>query len=755
MNILILPVLIVSATLAQAQTTPPATQTHSGDIPASAVTTTGRRTAEIVRRLNAVAATDAVKLDGVLDDEVWKRAAVADGFTQSEPATGRAATEATEVRVAFDANNLYIGAYLHDHEPNRIVVNEIRKDFKEEDQDDFEVILDTFHDRHNGYVFITNVEGAKLDRQVAGEGREINGSWDAVWDVRTRRVADGWVVEMAIPFRSLRYDPNGDGTWGVNFSRRIRRKNEVTFWAPIPREFNLARLTLAGELVGVRPERASRDLRVKPYALGRSVRDVGLKDFMSRGAAGVDMKAGLTRALTLDVTVNPDFAQVEADEQQVNLTQFSQFHPEKREFFLENSGTFYVGDAARNNRAFVPPTPDEDMLLFFSRRIGITSSRQPVTIPVGARLTGTVGDLGVGALAMRTERQGTTPASTYSAVRLKKNLAAGSDIGVIYMGREAVDSSRDHNRAYGVDANIRFFKQLDWNSFAVASETPGKTGGQYTWRTSLNYEGQFVHVKAAALEIGEGFQDDLAYYKRTNVRKWFLDAGIRPRPAWWKAHGVRELHPHITWNYYNDLLGRPIGKNLHTANSWFFNDGGFTELSANARYEFITDSLRLNRGDPKAQRLAPGGYQWTEWRWLYNSNAARPVSFNFTASHGGLWSGTQNALNATVTMRPTYRFRLATGVQHTSADLDRPKQKFTATVWTGRANYSFTTNMFLDALTQYDAAIKQFNANIRFNLIHHPLSDLFIVFNEQRFTTPDAPMAGRSIVVKFTQMIAF
>ena len=732
--------------------------TRSGRLPAGPVTTTGRRHDESARRLTATATTPSdapIKLDGILDEAVWQRAQVAGGFVQFEPNTGQPATESTDVRVAFDANTIYIGAYLHDRDPKGIVVNDIRKDFREEDQDSFEVILDTFHDRHNGYLFITNVEGAKLDRQVSGEGREVNGSWDAVWDVKTRRVADGWIVELAIPFRSLRYDPSGDGTWGVNFARRIRRKNEVTFWSPIPREFNISRLTLAGDLVGVHPEGASRDLRVKPFVLGRSARALAGSKFSTDADVGVDIKAGLTRALTLDVTLNPDFAQVEADELQVNLTQFSQFFPEKREFFLENSGTFYVGDAARSNRAFVPPTPDEDMLLFFSRRIGITPGGARVRIPAGARLTGTVGSFGIGALAMRTERAGATPANTYSTLRLKKNLAAGSDIGLIYMSREAADSAGDYNRAYGVDANIRFFNKVDWNSFVVGSSTPGVKGGQYSWRTSANYEGQFLHAKFASLEIGDGFRDDLAFYRRTGVRKWFADVGLRPRPVWWKAHGVRELHPHITYNYYNDLAGRPVGKTLHSANTWFFSNGGFFELSANSRYEFIKDSLRLNRGNLAAQRVAPGGYQWTEWRIMYNTNASRPVSLNLNATTGGLWSGTQNSVNTTLTMRPSYRLRISTGVQHTSAKLDRPQQEFTATVWTGRANYSFSTKMFLDALTQYDQATKLFNANVRFNLIHRPLSDLFIVFNEQRFTTPDAPSAGRSVVVKFTQMMAF
>ena len=707
------------------------------------------------RRVTAIPAVGAIKLDGVLDEEIWKRAEVADGFTQSEPGTGQPATEATEVRIAYDAHFLYIGAYLHDREPGNIIINDIKKDFAEVDQDDFEVILDTYLDRHNGYMFITNAAGAKADRQVAGEGREVNGSWDAVWNVRTRIVADGWTVEMAIPFRALRFDPLAGGTWGVNFARRIRRKNEIDCWAPIPREYNVMRLSLAGDLEGIHPERTPRDILVKPYVLGRTLRAVGISPYTTNGEAGLDVKSTLTRSLTLDVTLNPDFAQAEADVQQVNLTQFSQFFPEKREFFLENSGMFYIGDAPRTNQVTAPPTPDEDLLLFFSRRVGLTAAGSPMTIPAGARLTGTADGIGIGALAMRTEATDSMPASTYSVLRLRRNLAAGSDVGAFFFARDGVGQGAGHNHVTGVDANIRFAGLVDWSSFVVGSETSGKSGGQYTWRSSLNYEGQFVHAKVAVLEIGDGFEDDLGYYRRTDVRKYFLDFGLRPRPAWWQAHGVRELHPHVTWSYYDDVAGNTIGKYLHNGQTWFFSDGAYTELSANVYYGLLTDSLRLNRADPSAQQIAPGGYQWTQWQWIYNSNASRPLALSMTAITGGLWSGSQNSLNATVTFRPDYHFRVAAGVQHTSAKLDRPKQTFDATVWTGRANYSFTTSMFLDALTQYDAAVKQFNANVRFNVIHHPLSDLFVVYNEQRFTTPDAPVAGRSLVLKFTQMMSF
>ncbi|MEK7239488.1 MAG: DUF5916 domain-containing protein [Gemmatimonadota bacterium] len=705
--------------------------------------------------ITATATTRAIRVDGVLDEADWKSAAVADGFVQSEPNTGAPASERTEVRVLHDANTLYIGAYLHDGEPGGLVVNDIRKDFKEEDQDDFEVILDTFHDRRNGYVFITNVEGARADRQVASEGREINMSWDAVWSVKTRRVADGWVAELAIPFRALRFDAGKSQSWGVNFSRRIRRKNEIAFWSPIPREYALTRLSLAGTLEGVHPEGASRDLRVKPYALARSVRATGGLEFATSGDAGVDVKARVTPGLTLDVTVNPDFAQVEADEQQVNLTQFSQFFPEKREFFLENSGVFYVGDAARNNRVQAPPTPDEDLLLFFSRRVGLTGGGLPITIPGGVRLTGKAGGLGVGALAMRTEPTTGTAANTYSTLRLRRNVGTGSDIGLLLMSREGGAHSADWNRVGGLDANIRFFGKLDWNSFGVLTRTPGKGSGQYSWRSSLNYEGKDAHIKAATLILGDGFQDDLGFYRRTDVRKWFLDAGLRPRSPWLRTHGIRELHPHFTWNYYEDLAGRTIGKHLHTGQTFFFNDGSYTELSANPRYEYITAPFRLNRNDKKAPPIAAGGYAWNEWMLKWTTDLSQPVSLAFTGTTGGLWTGSQKTVNATVTWRPTYRFRVAGTVQQSRIALDQPQETFDVTLLTGRANYSFTTNMFLDALAQYDPVAHQFNANVRFNVIHHPLSDLFIVYNEQRFTTPDQRVApGRSLVVKFTQMFS-
>ena len=745
--------IVAAATIAVAfAATPLTTWLAAQSVPGARASNASRAGTAAARTINARETKAAIKLDGVLDEPAWRDAEAARGFVQSEPRTGQPASEETEVRVLFDGATLYIGAYLHDREPGRLVVNDIKKDFREEDQDDFEVLLDTFRDRRNGYVFITNVEGARADRQVSNEGREINTSWDAVWSVRTKRVADGWTAEIAIPFRSLRYDVAAVASWGINFSRRIRRKNEVDFWAPVPREYNLSRVSLAGDLDGVVLRGGSRDLRVKPYAATRAVRETGGARFGTSADVGVDAKYGVTKSLALDLTVNPDFAQVEADEQQVNLTQFSQFFPEKREFFLENSGIFYVGDAARSNRVFAPPTADEDLLLFFSRRVGLTSKGSPIAIPAGLRLTGKVGDFTLGALSMQTRATAISSANNYSVFRVRRNLFAGSDAGIIAMNRQSTDSTGSWNRVVGGDANIRFFGRLDWNSYLIGSRTPGKSSGQYAARSSLNYEGKFFHGKTGVLEIGGGFADDMGFLRRTNVRKYLLDTGLRPRPAWAQRLGVREMHPHVVWNYYESLDGTMVGKNLHTGYSFFLSNGGFFEFSVNPKFERIAAPFTINKS---IAAIPAGSYGWAEYQLRGQTDASRVISSAYTFITGGLWSGSQRSQQLTVTMRPSYRFGATVGLAHTEASLDKPNAKFEALLWTTRANYSFTTNMFVDALSQYDPRQRLFNANVRFNVIHHPLSDLFIVFNEQRFTTPDAPAAGRGVIVKFTQMMSF
>jgi hypothetical protein len=307
------------------------------------------------------------------------------------------ASEDTEVRVLYDGDDLYIGIFARDREPTRIITTELTKDFNRTSGDSFEVILDTFHDRRNGYMFATNAKGAKWDAQMVNEGREINENWDTVWQVKTRVAETGWYAEIAIPLRTLRFHDSDPQTWGINFLRRIRRNNEDTFWAPLPRIYELQRVSQAGTLEGMQGLRPGKDLRIKPYVLGSSGKSAQTK-VGTDADIGFDAKYGVTSGLSWDFTVNTDFSQVEADEQQINLTRFSLFFPEKRDFFLENSGVYEFGGtggvatggdgntAGGAGRGRVNNV--RDPILFFSRRIGLSDAGQSIPIVGGTRLSG-------------------------------------------------------------------------------------------------------------------------------------------------------------------------------------------------------------------------------------------------------------------------------------------------------------------------------------------------------------------------------
>jgi hypothetical protein len=251
--------------------------------------------------------------------------------------------------------------------------------------------------------------------------------------------------------------------------------------------------------------------------------------------------------------------------------------------------------------------------------------------------------------------------------------------------------------------------------------------------------------------VGRGFRDDLAYYRRTGVRKYLVDTGLRPRPAWLNRFGLRELHPHIAWNWYTDPSNRTIGRTQHSGITFLRKSGAYVELSHNPQMQALTQPLRF----PTATvALAPGDYAWTEWRLLTQSDSSRTISGTATINWGGLWNGTQRSVSATATVQPSAQWRLTVGLQRTSGTLQLPGQSFVSSIVTMRTNYSFTTNMFLDALVQYNHDRRQISTNIRFNVIHRPLSDLYVVYNEQRFTTDGAP-PGRGVIVKFSQMFPF
>jgi uncharacterized protein DUF5916/cellulose/xylan binding protein with CBM9 domain len=705
------------------------------------------------RLVNAAETRAPIVLDGALDEDVWRTTAPAADFVQAEPREGDAASEVTEVRIAFDHDALYIAVVCRDAEPSSLIVNDIRKDFVAGEQDSFEVILDTFADRRNGFVFVVNPAGAKSDAQIANEGRDVNTSWDAVWSVATRTDGAGWSAEIRIPFKTLRFERGADRVWGVNFSRRIRRKNEIDYWSPVPRVYNLYRASMAGTLAGLADASQGRNLRVKPWVEADATRASGAGAFDTGPHLGVDVKYGVTPSLTLDVTAKPDFAQAEADEQQVNLTQFSLYFPEKREFFLENSGTFYFGDIPRESRLgnnrFQPP--EEEMLLFFSRRIGLTSLGEPIPIDAGARLTGRAGAYGIGVMTIQTDPDGSAPGDNYTVLRGRRDVLGSSDVGAIFLSRQST-SAGDYNRVYGVDANFRFRHALSINSFLTKSETPGVASGELAGKGSISWNANFLHTQYSLLSVGDNFRDDVGFIKRTGIRKHFADFGIRPRPQALRKYGIRELHPHTRFNIYTDQSNVKVTHSDHVAMSVFLENGGNVEFAVNPRFERITTPFRV-RPD---QSFAAGAYGWTEYNLLVETNHSRMVSASLDLTTGGFWTGTQRTTKLGITVRPSYHLSLDTALQRNDIDLPFPMHAFVANLVTSRIGYAFNTRTFLDTLLQYNTDLRQFSANVRFDLIHRPLSDLFVVYNEQRLTDQPFPINdGRGLIVKYTHMLSF
>ena len=711
------------------------------------------RTVRAERRLPAVRASAPIKIDGALDEADWDRAPVARGFIQSDPHEGEPATHDTDVRVLYDANNIYVGVFAHDPDPRLILTSELSKDFNRESGDDFEIVLDTFHDERNGYVFATNAHGAKWDAQMINEGLEVNENWDALWDVATRITDTGWYAEIVIPFRTLRFRGSDEQTWGINFQRRIRRLNEDSFWAPVPRIYDLDRVSLAGTLDGLQGVRPGNDLRVKPYVLG-SAGTSSRVDVGTDAQAGLDVKYGVTSGLTWDFTVNTDFSQVEADEQQVNLTRFSLFFPEKRDFFLENSGIFQFGQGRGVvfGGGGLTSGRQTDAILFFSRRIGLSGSGESIPIGGGTRLTGRFGNYSIGVLNLQ-QREGTTTSGTnFTALRLRRNVLANSDVGVILLNKN--ENGPLFNRAVGADANFRFFNSLDVNASAARTMSPTSavagSGSESMGNASFHYRDRRWELQSTYVRIGDRFNDEMGFVPRTGIWKFDSTYGARFRPPR-LSKWLREIFPHlgvtnVSWLNTGELQSRLIG--IHTSIN--LQDGSGGELGVDPTSENLIIPFRINRR--RGITIPIGRYDFNDWHATWRTNASAPFSVNGRVDVGDFYDGHKQSYAGGAALR--LAGRLNASITESRNQIQLGEGSYTTDLISARIEYGFSTIAFANALIQYNTDAQEWTSNLRFNIIHHRLSDFFLVFNERRDSTTGG-LLDRALVAKVTQMVAF
>jgi hypothetical protein len=539
---------------------------------------------------NAIRVAEAPTIDGMLEDDAWQGAAPLTDFFQADPLEGEAASEQTEVRLLYDDEAIFVGVTLYDSDLSQIVTTDSRRDSRLDDQDSFELIFDTFRDRQNGFVFGTNAEGVQYDAQVRSQGRR-DASWDGSWDVKTRINESTWSAEFRIPLRTLRYGPPPQN-WGVNFMRRIQRSRERIYWAALPREFDLSRLSSAGEL-GLELK-APRNFKLIPYGISSANRDFtpGANTDVD-GDIGLDSKIGITGSLNLDLTYNTDFAQVEVDTQQINLTRFNLRFPEKRPFFLENSGLFTVGQGNGFS--------GNDLDLFFSRRIGLDEDGNMVPIKGGARLSGKMSGLNVGMLNIQTDEVGPRAANNFTTLRVSRDLPSRSGVGAIFVNRTATGKLAgvdNWNRTWGLDGRLGVRETMTFTGFAAKTQTPAFAGRQYAWNATSEYDDGKTQVNFDYGVTGEDFNPEVGYLEREDgYRRIRVNVGETLRQEKIRSWGFREFAPHVNFTRYDYLDGGGLlNAELHADNHWDWENGYRIDTALNGGWDGLDRPFEIYPG---------------------------------------------------------------------------------------------------------------------------------------------------------------
>ena len=692
-------------------------------------------------------------LDGRLDEGIYERIPAISDFIQQVPTDGELATEKTEVWILYDDVSIYVSARCWDSAPpSEWVADEYRRD-QIRQNDTFGVAFDTFLDRRNGFIFYTNPVGARADYVVTEES--ANFDWNPVWDVKIGQFEGGWTVELEVPFKTLRYGPGEDQVWGIQLRRVVRHKNEWAYLNRVPPSasgpFGFTRISFGGTLLGLKAPVKSKNFEVKPYAIARMTTDRQTDPPVSNdGDAdfGVDVKYGVTANLTADFTYNPDFAQVEVDERQVNLTRFSLQFPEKREFFLEGRGLFDFGrgpGGGGGGATAVQP------VLFYSRRIGIERSGA-VPLDFGARLTGKTGRFGIGAMNIQASEDaaGVVPSTNFTALRLKSDVLRRSFVGAMFTNRSnSVVAGTGSNQAYGVDALFSFYQNLFFSGNYARSQTPELNGRDTTYEGKFSYTGDRYGAELSHLMVGGEFNPEVGFVRRGDFRRTYGLARFSPRPS--SLESIRQFTWEGSIEYLENLAGFLETRVQRGFFSTEFENSDLLSVEATNNYERLVSPFPI----APDVTIPAGEYSFANATLSYQMGTQRRVSGTMSGQFGDFYDGTIRALTYQGRITVLDNFSLEPTVSVNWVDL--PHGDFTETLVRTRADYAFTPRMFLGGLIQYSSGDSTFSSNVRFRWEYQPGSELFIVYTDARDTTFSGfpVLENRAFVVKVNRLWRF
>jgi hypothetical protein len=700
-----------------------------------------RAAAQNGRRTTIEAAAGKIEIDGALDEPAWAQAPLLGDIMQREPKQETAATERTEVKLLTDQENLYIGVMCFDSEPDKVVGTQMARDADLDADDNVAILLDTFHDRRNAFYFATNPAGALVDGLIVENSQNINFDWNAIWIVRVKRTPQGWGAEFAIPFKSLSFNP-GQDEWGFNFSRVIIRKIEEDRWATPRLDVEFTQVSEAGAIAGFAGAEQGRGLDVRPFAVGRWIRDErGNSRF--EGDIGGDAFYNITPGLRLTTTVNTDFAETEADNRQINLTRFPLLFPEKRGFFLENAGVFDFGRSLVRQQEMIP---------FFSRRIGLLEGRE-VPILAGAKLTGKAGRFDLGALAIRTQQTPFTEAKNYFVGRVKRNLFKQSYLGGIYTEGDPLNP--EAGRTLGGDARLATanFLGTDRNfavdAYAIKTQRAGLKGDDASFGVVASYPNDRWWGYVEARHVGRDFSPALGFVQRKAVDKFSTRIEFNPRPK--KFLNVRQMFNEFQYTVYkrNDL-GRVESWRLFTAPvNWEFNTGDRVEFNWVPTFERLFAPFEI----ADDVTLPVGDYRFTRYRAEFETAPKRFWEAQMTWWFGTYWSGRADEIQAELLFKFAPHFQAGISAEQTFARL--PQGNFVARVWALRADYAFSPFFTIANFLQYDNESNNLGWQSRLRWILRPGNDLFFVINQGWERDPAGGFRFRAAGTRITSKIQY